>query len=156
MNIYYINYQGAIIIFFKSINVKKEVCKKIDIIFNGRNAGEILKNTVKYSHVTLVAAPNQNQDEFIIGFNRCKNQDNKITTTVNNLDFVSSNIDDYIFLHKDEYANYLKFKKKNERLVSISTQNKIKADYKNLSQRSLFKIYKISLATINKIVNDKY
>ena len=143
-------------IFFKTINFKKKLGKKIDIIFNGKNAGKLLKDIIKYSDVTLVAAPNKNQEAFIMRFNTYKTKENKIKADIYNLESENIDIDNYVFLHKDEYANYLKFKKKNERLVSITTQEQIKADYKNLSQRSLAKIYKISVATINKIVNNKY
>ena len=142
-------------IFFKTINFKKKLGKKIDIIFNGKNAGKLLKDIIKYSDVTLVAAPNENQEAFIMRFNTYKTKENKIKADIYNLESENIDIDNYVFLHKDEYANYLKFKKKNERLVSITTQEQIKADSKNLSQRSLAKLYNVSLATINKIINNK-
>ena len=145
-----------IIIFFKSIHIKKEVKTKIDVIFNGKNAGKLIEDILKNTNVTLVPAPNSNQSEFIKGFNAYKTKDNKIKSTVNDLDLISANITDYVLLHKEEYELYLKFKRNNSHIVSLQIQNKIKADYKDFSQRALAKKYKLSLGTINNILNDNY
>lgn len=143
--------------FFKSNEVDKEMKQKIDIVYNGKNAKEIIENIIKYSDVTLAIAPSKRQNEFILGFNSHKNKDNKIKKSVYNLENESGRLEDYVLIHKEEYEKFLKFKKKNNRKLVESEIKEIKKIYKGgISQRFLAKEYGVSVATINKIINNKY
>ena len=69
----------------------------------------------------------------------------------------SKDISDYVFIHKDDYERLLKFDKKNIKAFDIMQQEEIKNKSKlGASQRMIAKEYKTSVATINKILRDKY
>ena len=70
----------------------------------------------------------------------------------------SANMEDYVFIHKDDYEEYLKFKENSRKLVVDPKQKElIKERYKELkSQRAVAKEFNLSLSSINRILNDKY
>ena len=143
--------------FFNSEEVKKEVKKKIDVIYNGKNAGQIINEVIKYSDVTLAVAPKEKQNEFINEFNTHKGKSGRIKKSVYEMEHKSEDLDNYVLIHKDDYESFLKFQKKNNRAVASEQQEKIKEIYKDgMSQREIAKKFGVSVATINKIINDKY
>ena len=143
--------------FFKSRDVKKEMGKKIDIIKTGKNLKELLVNVIKYTDVTLVVPPNKNEEMFIIDFEQYKNEFGRVDIGVMDLEEQSGDLEDYIIIRKNEYEQYLRFKKKNTRVVKIEDRESIKEEYQGgASQRSLAKKFGVSVATVNKILNGKY
>lgn len=70
----------------------------------------------------------------------------------------------YVTVHQDEYEmlknsyeELQKFKKKHNKIVSIEEQEKIKKSHgAGLSQRQIAKEFNISVATVNKVINNKY
>lgn len=143
--------------FFKSRDVKKERGKKIDIIKTGKNLKELIVNIIKYTDVTLVVPPNKNEEMFIIDFEQYKNEFGRVDIGVMDLEEQSGDLDNYVIISKNEYEQYLRFKKKNTRLVKIEDRESIKEEYQaGASQRSLAKKFGISVATVNKILNGKY
>lgn len=150
--------------FFKTVEIKREVKKKIDVIHNGKNIEELIINLIKYSDITLVVAPNSKQDEFINEFNSHKGKNGKMKKSIFEMEEKSVKLGNYVTVHKDEYEmlkkSYVelqKFKKQHNKIVSVEEQKKIKESYKvGVSQREIAKEFKISVATVNKIINDKY
>lgn len=143
--------------FYKSEEVIKEMKKKIDIIHNGKSAKQIISEVIKYSDTTLAVAPKEQQEEFIIEFNSYKSKNGRMKKSVYDMEHKSIDLDSYVLIHKDDYESFLKFQKKNNRAVAPEQQEKIKIAYTNgASQRKLAKEFGISVATVNKIVNDKY
>lgn len=150
--------------FFKTVEIKKEVRKKIDIIKNGKNLEELIVSLVKYSDVTLAVAPNYKQNEFISEFNRHKGKNGKMKKSVFDIEDKSVKLENYVTVHQDEYEmlkksyeELQKFKKQQSKIVSLEQQQRIKEQYRSgLSQRKIAKGFKISVATVNKIINDKY
>ncbi|MGL4989810.1 hypothetical protein [Cetobacterium sp.] len=131
--------------------------KKIDIIKTGKNLKELLVNVIKYTDVTLVAPPNKNEEMFIIDFEQYKNEFGRVDIGVMDLEEQSGDLEDYIIIRRNEYEQYLRFKKKNTRLVKIEDRESIKEEYQaGASQRSLAKKFGVSVATVNKILNGKY
>lgn len=150
--------------FFKTVEIKKEAKKKIDIIKNGKNLEELIVNLVKYSDITLAVAPNYKQNEFINEFNSHKRKNGRMKKSVFEMEEKSVELGNYVTVHRDEYEmlkksyeELQKFKKKHNKIVSFEEQKKIKEQYESgLSQRQIAKEFKISVATINKIINNKY
>ena len=162
---------GEIIIFFKTINIKKENKKKIDVIFNGKNLEEVVKNAVKYTDVTYVIAPNKEQKKFLSEYNTHISDKGKIKKSVYELEEESVRIGNYITIHKNEYKELLKaqeelekFKRNGQKVISEGIAEQIKSEYiledetgqRIYSQRDLAKKYKVSLYVINRIINNKY
>lgn len=145
----------------KKINLNEEPSNKpkIALIENGSN-GTLINLIVKYSDCILVFAPRKRTDkEFSTDYNSYKdNKNNIINKDVISIENRSANIDDYVFIHKEDYKEYLKFKENSKKLnISLDQQVQIKNRYKELkSQRAVAKEFNISLSTCNKILNDKY
>lgn len=143
--------------FYKSDEIKKEVKQKIDIVHNGKNAKELITDVIKYSNVTLVIAPKEKQDEFIIEFNSHKGKNGRMKKSVYEIEDKSIDLNNYILIHKEDYENFLKFQKKNIKAISEEQQKEIKQIYKSgISQRKLADKFGVSVATINKIIKEKY
>ncbi len=150
--------------FFKTVEIKKEAKKKIDVIHNEKNLEELIINLVKYSDVTLAVAPSDNQSKFINEFYGHKGKNGKMKKSIFEMEDESVKLGNYITVHKDEYEilkksyeELQKFKKQHNKIVSFEEQEKIKENYRSgLSQRKIAKEFKISVATVNKIINDKY
>ena len=143
--------------FFYSGEIKKEIKKKIDVIYNGKNAGQIISEVIKYSNITLAVAPKEKQDEFTNEFNSHKSKNGRVKKSVYEMEEVSEDLNNYVLIHKDDYQSFLKFQKKYNRAVTPEQQERIKEIYKTgLSQREIAKKFGVSVATINKIINDKY
>ena len=162
--------------FFKSMNIKKENNKKIDIIYDGKNLEELIIDLIKYPDVTLAIAPGTQQDEFISEFNTHKSKNNRIKKSVFEMEEKSVGLADYVIGHKDyiriskeEYQELLKYKEeynklsiehqkfKKFKLIDLDEQERIKEKAKTgVSQRMLATEFNTSVATINKIINNKY
>lgn len=150
--------------FFKTVEIRREAKRKIDVIHNGKDLEELIINLVKYSDVTLVVAPNNEQNEFINEFNSHKGKNGRMKKSIFEMEEKSVKLGNYVTVHQDEYemlkksyAELQKFKKQHNKIVSSEKQKKIKEQYgSGLSQRQIAKEFKISVATINKIINDKY
>ena len=143
--------------FFYSEEIKKEIKKKIDIIYNGKNAGQIINSVIKYSNITLVVAPKENQNEFINEFNSHKGKNGRIKKSIYDMQEISDDLNNYVLIHKQDYETFLKFQKKNNRAINSEQQEKIEKIYKEgLSQRKIAKQFGVSVATVNKIINKKY
>lgn len=150
--------------FFKTVEIKREAKKKIDVIHNGKNIEELIINLIKYSDVTLAVAPNNNQNEFINEFNNHKGKNGRMKKSVLEMEERSVKLGNYVTVHQDEYEmlkksyeELQKFKRQHNKIVSFKEQEKIKENYRSgLSQRQIAKEFKISVATVNKIINDKY
>lgn len=150
--------------FFKTVEIKKEAKKKIDVIYSGKNIEELIINLIKYSDVTLVVAPSNNQNKFINEFNSHRGKNGRMKKSVFNMEEKSVKLGNYVTVHQDEYKilkksyeELQKFKKQHNKIVSLEQQKKIKEQYGfGLSQRQIAKEFKISVATVNKIINDKY
>ena len=143
--------------FFNSEEIKKEVKKKIDVIYNGKNAGQVINEVIKYSNITLAVAPKYKQNEFINEFNNHKAKNGRIKKSVYEMEHKSANLDEYVLIHKKDYESFLKFQKKYNRVVTPEQQERIKEIYKTgISQRRIAQEYGVSVATINKIIHDKY
>lgn len=143
--------------FYKSEEVKKEVKKKIDVIYNGKNAKQVISEVIKYTDTTLAVAPKEQQEEFINEFNSHKAKNGRMKKSVYEMEHKSEDLDNYVLIHKEDYESFLKFQKKNNRAVAPEQQIKIKIAYRDgASQRKIAKEFGVSVATINKIVNDKY
>lgn len=165
--------------FFKSTDVKKETKKKIDLIYDGKNLEELIINIIKYSDVTLAVAPADKQNEFICEFNSHKSKNNRIKKSVYEMEEKSVALTDYIIGHKDyiriskeEYQELLKYKEDHQqllkdsntlqkfrkfKLIGLVQQEQIKEKAKTgISQRALATEFNTNVATINKIINNKY
>lgn len=150
--------------FFKTVEIKKEVKKKIDVIYSGKNIEELIINLIKYSDVTLAVAPNNEQNEFINEFNSHREKNGRMKKSVFEMEERSVKLGKYVTVHQDEYEmlkksyeELQKFKKQHNKIVPFEKQKKIKENYRSgLSQREIAKEFKISVATVNKIINDKY
>lgn len=150
--------------FFKTAEIKKEARKKIDVIYSGKNIEDLIINLVKYSDVTLAVAPSDNQSKFINEFYGHKGKNGKMKKSVFSMEDKSVKLGNYVTVHKDEYemlkksyAELQKFKKQHNKIVSSEKQKKIKEQYRSgLSQRKIAKEFNISVATVNKIINNKY
>lgn len=165
--------------FFKSVDVKKENKKKIDIIHDGKNLEELIINIIKYNDVTLVVAPLNQQEEFICEFNSHKGKNNRIKKSIFEMEEKSVGLADYVIGHKDyiriskeEYQELLKYKEQHDKLLEDSIklqkfrkfklidseeQEEIKRKAKTgISQRMLATEFNTNVATINKIINNKY
>ena len=141
---------------FKNIDTTKG---KIGLIKNGLNI-KIIEDIIKYPKFTLVFAPRKSKDKnFENDYNKCRNKNHEIDKSVYEIENRSANIDDYVFIHKEDYQEYLKFKENNSKKLDIDSlqQQKIKDRYLVLkSQRKLAKEFGVSSSTINRILNDKY
>ena len=126
--------------FFESEEIKKEIKKKIGIIHNGKNAKEVISDAIKFSNITLIAAPKENQNEFIIEFNSHKGKNGRIKKSVFDMQEISDDLNNYVLIHKDDYESFLKFQKKNNRALDLEQQGRIKESYKEgMSQRKIAK-----------------
>ena len=151
--------------FYRTTDVKKEIKKKIDVIYNGKNLEDVLNNAVKYSDVTYVIAPNKNQEEFLNEYNAHISKSNRVKKSICEMEDKSVKIGKYITIHQNEYDKLLKdsaelqkFKRNGQKAVSEEMQFKIREEYqmKDISQRELSRKYKVSLYVINRILNNKY
>ena len=141
--------------FYKSSEIEKEMKVKIDVITNGKNARELITSVIKYSDITLVVAPSDKQDEFINEFNTHKSKNGRVKKSVYDMELNSEDLKDYVLIHKKDYEKFLSFEK--TKILDLKQIEKIKKEsLKGLSQRSIAKSFGVSVATINKILNDKY
>ena len=141
--------------FYKSSEIEKEMKVKIDVITNGKNARELITNVIKYSDITLVVAPSDKQHEFINEFNTHKSKNGRVKKSVYDMELNSEDLKDYVLIHKKDYEKFLSFEK--TKILDLKQIEKIKKEsLKGLSQRSIAKSFGVSVATINKILNDKY
>ncbi|MGL5803815.1 MAG: hypothetical protein ACRCX7_14770 [Cetobacterium sp.] len=140
--------------FYKTSEVKKEMKKKIDIILNGKNAKEIITNVIRYSDVTLVIADEESQEEFKKEYESHKAKNGRIKNSVFEMESKSVDLSEYVLVHKKEYEKIQAFNKKKILSDEQIKEIKIKSEYK--SQRAISKEYGISVATVNKVINDKY
>jgi DNA-binding transcriptional regulator YiaG len=142
-------------VFYKSSEIEKEMKVKIDVITNGKNARELITSVIKYSDITLVVAPSDKQDEFINEFNTHKSKNGRVKKSVYDMELNSEDLKDYVLIHKKDYEKFLSFEK--TKILDLKQIEKIKKEsLKGLSQRSIAKSFGVSVATINKILNDKY
>ena len=133
---------------------------KIAIIHNGSSA-DLIDSIVKCNKCIIAFAPNEKLDnKFLSDYNSHKSiKNDRVNKDVYELEHRSANIDDYVFIHKDDYAEYLKFKNQSSKKydISLEQQQEIKDRYKELkSQRKLAKEFGVSSSVINRILNDKY
>ncbi|MGL4449795.1 MAG: hypothetical protein ACRCTZ_01220 [Sarcina sp.] len=132
---------------------------KIALIHNGSSA-ELIDNIVKCNKCIIVFAPNEKLDsEFISDYNTHRDKNDIVTKDVYDIENRSANIDDYVFIHKADYLEYLKFKNQSSKKYNVDSlqQQQIKDRYLELkSQRKVAKEFGISLSVVNRILNDKY
>lgn len=141
---------------FETEEIKKVTKSKIDVICSDKNIEELILNLAKYSDIRLVIAPNDKKNEFINEFNTHKWKSGRRKKSGKLSNYISVHQDEYQVLKKS-YDELQKFKKKHNKIVSLEEQEKIKENYKSgLSQREIAKEFKISVATVNKIINNKY
>ena len=141
--------------FYKSEEVEKELKVKIDIISNGKNARELITSVIKYSDITLVVAPSEKQEEFLKEFDSYKTKNGKVKKCVSEMELKSADLKDYVLIHKRDYEKFLSFEK--TKILDDNQIKLIKAKNKGgESQRCISKALGVSVATINKVLNDKY
>lgn len=139
--------------FFKSEDIKKEKDNKIGLIHNGICA-DIFKCAFTYTNFTLVPCPKE-KDSFIEKYNSYKNSNGDIDGSVSELENSSAKISDYVLIHKDDYEKFLLFKRSKK--IDSEKIELIKKEYSKLkSQRAVAKLFNISPATVNKIINGIY
>ena len=133
---------------------------KINIIHNGVKIKSIIESVLKYPYILVFAPRTKEDSKFIDDYNSHRykeNENHKMDKGVYDLQDRSCSIDDYVFIHKDDYEEFLKFKENSKKLIDKEQQQKIKDRYKELkSQRAVAKEFNISLSTVSRILNDKY